>query len=551
MFSCVSPSISTVDENEDDYEEKYREYVKDWFVQPGDSKIFMENYNSVAVNEEYQTPISNQAFKSNSGPMNSAWPMQGHDVFHTCRSQYSTENNTGVEIWRVRGDWTGAVESSTVVDNNGIIYFGTMGADGSLYALYPNGTRKWSHMIDGIIWDTPAIADDGTLYFTTWGGSYLYAISTNGTEQWLFNQESSSGSSPTIGTDGIIYFGTMDGYLFAVNPNGTEQWRLYLGGNLISSPAIDTDNIIYIGTTSHYLYAVNPNGTLRWQFGAGQFKGNPSIAEDGTIYAPSFDGYLYALYPNGTMKWRASTGDSVAGAGVALANDGIIYIGTEQLRAFYPNGTLKWCTNIQGSVYGTVPAVCADGTIYVSAGGSLVAVYPDGTEKWRKQLTIAQIKSSPSIGPNDRVYVGSEDYGIGPYGYLHAFGTIESNQPPEKPVINGSANVTIQTEATYIFQASDPDNNPISFYIDWGDGSNEETMDYISGFTTSIIHTWNQQGTYTIRAKTIDTFGLESDWASFTIKAPLSYDRPHFRFLDFLLERLPNAFPFLRFVLKY
>jgi len=292
--------------------------------------------------------------------------------------------------------------------------------------LFPNGSINWRYQADGRIWCTPSIAEDGTLYFTTWGGyGYVHAVYPNGTRRWLYHDgyDSSSLSSPTIGNDGTIYFGSEEFKIYAVNPDGTEKWRYTTGYIVMGSPAIGHDGTIYIGSGDHYLYALYPNGTLRWRYKTGSsIKGSASIAPDGTIYVPSFDGYLYALYPNGTMKWRVSTGGSVAAAGIALAEDGIIYVGTEQLRSFYPNGTLKWTTNVQGSIYGTVPAVSVDGTIYVSAGGSLVAVNPDGSEKWRKQLTIAQIHSSPCIGPDHRVYVGSETYEALPYGFLHAFG---------------------------------------------------------------------------------------------------------------------------------
>ena len=251
----------------------------------------------------------------------------------------------------------------------------------------------------------------------------MHAVNPDGTRKWCFNHVSSSCSSPAIGEDGTIYFGINDKYVFAVNPNGTEKWRYRTGDIVMGSPAIGQDGTIYIGSGDHYLYTLYPNGTLRWRFNTGSYiKGSASLANDGTIYIPSFNSYFYVLSSNGTLKWKGYTGDSVAAAGVALSDDGTIYVGTELLRAYYPNGTLKWSADVQGDVYGTIPALSADGTIYVSAGGSLVAVNSDGTERWRKQLTIAQIRSSPCIGPDDRVYVGSEDYGMAAYGYLHAFG---------------------------------------------------------------------------------------------------------------------------------
>jgi len=399
----------------------YSNYMTDWSVHHIDQNNTYDVDNPVFNNVEPRESVYKMPAGSTDASKGSVWPMLSHDVQHSGRSPYNTAENSGEELWRIMGYESGDVWSSAVIDDHNIIYFGTIGSDSALYALYPNGTMKWRYQSNGLIWSTPAIGNDGTIYLVSWG-SKLVALDSEGHEKWIFGGGDPISSSPAIAENGTIYFGTMAGNFYAVNPNGTEQWHLYLGGNLISSPAIGRDNTIYIGTTSNYFYAVNPNGTLQWQFGAGQFKGNPSIAPDDTIYAPCFNGYLYAFYPNGTVKWQASTGGSVAGAGVAIMSDGTVYIGTERLRAYYPNGTLKWITDVQGDIYGTVPAISADGTIYVSAGGSLVTVNPDGTEKWRTQLTIAQIHSSPCIGPDDRVYVGSEDYGISPYGYLHAFG---------------------------------------------------------------------------------------------------------------------------------
>jgi outer membrane protein assembly factor BamB len=489
------------DSFKDVLKEDYQQYRDDWSVHITNQSNDDERSSPVYKNEGSSNEVYIKLHSSSTaGPMDSPWPMQGRDVYHSCRSPYSTENNLGAEIWRIHGDKAGGVESSAVIDGNGIIYFGTLGSDSSLYALYPNGTRKWRYHANGLIWSTPAIAEDGTIYLPSWG-SHLIALYPNGQVKWDISAQDPIASSVTIGEDGTIYIGTMGGNLYAVNPNGTEQWHLYLGGNLISSPAIGTDNIIYIGTTSNYLYAVNPNGTLRWQFRAGQFKGNPSIAADGTIYAPSFDGYLYALYPNGTMKWCASTGGSVAGAGVALGENGIIYIGTECLRAFYPNGTLKWSVDVKGDIYGTVPAVSADGTIYVSAGLSLVAVNPDGTEKWRKEIANQYAKSSPSIGEDGTVYVGSTS---DDYGYLHAFGIGELSVDADGPY-TGSPTNPVQFIGT-IFGGIPP----YDCHWDFGDGNTSGEED--------PIYTYAHAGEYTATFTVTDSEGnFSSDTANITI----------------------------------
>jgi len=485
----------------------YPQYRNDWSVH-----LTNQISNDISIKQFYNNEKSNNDVNIKSspiiGPMNSSWPMQSHDMYHTGRSLFSTSNNSGAEIWRVRGDDYGEIYSSAVVDQEGIIYFGTIGGDSSLYALYPNGTRKWKYHANGLIWSTPAIADDGTIYLPSWG-SHLFALYPNGTVKWNFGAQDPIASSVTIAEDGTMYIGTMAGNLFAINSNGTEQWHLYLGGNLISSPAIGHDNTVYIGTTSNYFYAINPNGTLKWQFGAGQFKGNPSIASDDTIYAPCFNGYLYAFYPNGTVKWQVSTGGSIAGAGVAVAEDETIYIGTELLRAYYPNGTLKWTTDVKGGIYGTVPAVSSDGTIYVSAGGSIVAVNPDGTERWRKQLTIAQIHSSPCIGPDNCMYVGSVEYWVD-LSHLHAFGLGPLRAEAGGPYSGLASHTPIQCSGL-VFGG----NPPYTYLWDFGDGntSNEGNPS----------HLYRYIGIYNITFTITDD---EGNMSTDTTTATISYGPP-------------------------
>ena len=489
-------------------------YIHDWsIINDSIDSSDKSMYTIIELGQVRNSNLNyNRLGETKNSPMDSPWPMLSHDIRHTGHSQYSTADNLGAELWRIRGHESGEVWSSAVIGEDNLIYFATIGSDSALYAIHQNGSIRWRYQADGRIWCTPAIAEDGTLYFTTWGGyGYVHAVYPNGTRRWLYHDgyDSSSLSSPTIGNDGTIYFGSEEYKIYAVNPDGTEKWRYLTGYIIMSSPAIGNNDTIYIGSGDHYLYSLYPNGTLRWRFPTGgEIKGSASIAPDGAIYVPSFDGYLYALNPNGTMKWQASTGGSVAGAGVALADDGIIYIGTELHRAYYPNGTLKWATNVQGSIYGTVPAVSADGTIYVSAGGSLVAVNPDGSEKWRKQLTIAQIHSSPCIGPDDRVYVGSEDYGLSPYGYLHAFGL-----GPLRAEAGGSYQGTAlrPTTLTGLAFGGVP---PYQYLWDFGDGNSSTEI--------NPTHTYTIAGNYTALFNVTDSKGnSSSDNTTVTIDYPL------------------------------
>ena len=84
-------------------------------------------------------------------------------------------------------------------------------------------------------------------------------------------------------------------------------------------------------------------------------------------------------------------------------------------------GTLKWRFQTGGWIRSS-PAIGQDGTIYVgSYDYNLYALSPDGTLKWRFQ-TGDWIDSSPAIGQDGTIYVGSWDrylYALSPDGTLN------------------------------------------------------------------------------------------------------------------------------------
>jgi len=508
--------------------------------------VFGYNEESLCSNVEENGIYEKAA--SSAGPMDSPWPMKCHDNRHTGLSLYSTADNPGIEKWRFKCHW---VEDGIVIGNDGTLYFGDGKWD--FYALNLDGTLKWKYHTGGDITSAPAIAEDGTIYVCAWD-DFLHAFySNNGTRKWKFYARNANiASSPAIAEDGTIYFGTLwslgdGGKIFAVNPDGTEKWMYQTGDAIVSDPAIGDDGTIYIGSCDDYLYAMNPNGTLKWRFKTGDYvKGHPSIAEDGTIYFGSYDLYLYALNPDGTLKWKCE-GPGTASS-PSIGSDGTIYVGSNKLYAIYPNGTLKWNIEVgpEGSTVGfSSPAISAEGTIYVGVnigdndGGDILAVFPDGTEKWRKRIATYWVDSSPCIGEDGTVYIGSTyDQGR---GYLHAFGSVESNAPPNTPVISGTINGKAREEYYYYFNSIDPDNNPVSYYIDWGDDTTTETMDFASGEIGSVSHTYNAKGEYTIKAKAKDTLGEESDWGTLEVSMPKNKElnNPSFLFLEKIIQKFP------------
>lgn len=122
-----------------------------------------------------------------------------------------------------------------------------------LFAYNPDGTLKWTYIANeltsGWFETTPAIANDGTIYVGGYGntGGILYAINPNGTKKWSNLTSYELLHDPVIGADGTIYFG--DNTLHALNPNNTQKWTL----NIISftAPVIGADGTLYVGMASY------------------------------------------------------------------------------------------------------------------------------------------------------------------------------------------------------------------------------------------------------------------------------------------------------------
>jgi outer membrane protein assembly factor BamB len=108
-----------------------------------------------------------------------------------------------------------------------------------------------------------AIAADGTIYVGS-NDRKLYALKPDGTKKWEFETGDKVQSSPALDSDGKIYFGSLDNKLYAVKPNGTKEWEFATDGVVTSSPAIGSDGTIYFGSWDHKFYALKPDGTKKW-----------------------------------------------------------------------------------------------------------------------------------------------------------------------------------------------------------------------------------------------------------------------------------------------
>jgi len=98
---------------------------------------------------------------------------------------------------------------------------------------------------------------------------------------------------------------------------------------------------------------------------------------------------------------------------------------------------------------------------------------------------------------------------------------ILNNHPPSTPTISGETHGLKGIRYLYKFLATDPDGDTISYSIDWGDNTTSGWLGpYASGTQVEVRHRWTIEGSYTIRAKARDSYGLQSSWGTLPITMP-------------------------------
>jgi outer membrane protein assembly factor BamB len=343
--------------------------------------------------------------------------------------------------WAVITD--GALMSSVSQSVDGTIIFGSDDngnlntLKGTLYAINPDGTEKWTKNFGRVIFNQPTISHNGNIYVSvidryTSGNNLFASITTDGELEWQYDFNNIRTTTPAVAPDGTIYVGTHDDIFHALNPDGTIHWQYNLNPEgwqnhayFVEAITVNEDGSLYVGTRYGCLCLFNQDGTIKWRFYPSEEQSNytgftyrPTIAADGTIYIGS-EGYtLYAVNPDGSLKWFYTTDNKVS-TKVALGPDGTIYFGNyHRFYALNPDGTLKW--QFDSIKYNTssflAVTVSDDGTVYTGGtDGNLYALDSNGTLKWN--YTTRGWVTSAQFAEDGTLLVGSED------GTLYAFDT--------------------------------------------------------------------------------------------------------------------------------
>jgi rhodanese-related sulfurtransferase len=126
---------------------------------------------------------------------------------------------------------------------------------------------------------------------------------------------------------------------------------------------------------------------------------------------------------------------------------------------------------------------------------------------------------------------------------------VRTNANPDVPIIDGLTRVKVNKLYDFTFNATDPNNDGVKYFIDWGDNFSQWTDYDYSSKEITVSHSWSKPGTAYITAKAIDFYGNESDLATLEITVPRTTFSVKILFLEFL-EKLMDRFPLLERVLN-
>lgn len=375
--------------------------------------------------------------------LSSAQTAASWSTFHgnVARSGYTSGSGPATSV--VANQWTlpRAIVGSAAIDAGGTAYIGD--TDGKVYAFNPSnpGGPIWTFATGARVIDTPSLSPDGKTVYVGSDDGYLYALdAAKGTKIWSQSIGGAVEGSPVVSSDGAtVYASNINGTIYALkSSDGSVVWHTVINGSIPGSMALSPDGTsLYVATSTDYMYAVATGGTTPGQatkpyYLDGPAHGSPAVDPNGTIYVTTGTGSLMAFSPgSSTATWTFQLPNPASTNTTPAVTNGLVVFGDGD-GTFYgvnsSNGQVMWTQHSLADTNSSAAIAGGNSTIYVgSDNGGVWAINTSGATNWVK-ATGAPVVSSPAIGPDGSVWVGSENR------TLYRFHDIAVPPPPGTPV---------------------------------------------------------------------------------------------------------------------
>jgi hypothetical protein len=225
-------------------------------------------------------------------------------------------------------------------------------------------------------------------------------------KNWEYKAVSWIKNQPSIGPDGTVYIGAGKFPLCALTAAGAPIWCTNVGGYVdqssptIGNPFLKTDaqgtrmvQTIYMGDRNNVFWAIDSEGDVLWRYKInldGDVRASAIIGPDPThtVYMMcgcTTRGVLHAFDPNGTLKWFVTLPQvrDASPAGIQFGSHFRLYVVTNNGELYAiddlgGSGQIAWQVELGAQSAHSSPSVGADGTIYVGTDDGLFAVKDNG-----------------------------------------------------------------------------------------------------------------------------------------------------------------------------
>ena len=338
----------------------------------------------------------------------------------------------------VGSDTTVYYSSAALSEDEQTIYVGTSkkvksdaSRKDSLLALNNDGSLKWKYALSGgeEVRSTPVVASDSICFLADYRTSsstksYTNLICLHESDGALsFEEEISNNStmqdlglSKVIIKDNKVFALMKYIYVFDLT-NGTELHKseqLQTNDEYIN-PVVLADDILFILRQTLYRFSMNDYSMSSVEISTSSTAGTlatPAIDSNDNIYIGTDDGIVIAMNSSGDLLWEKDIKAPVRSSAAIDESNGLIYFGTKEddkskfMGLSISTGEIQWEYKTGADVYSS-PLIGSNGRIYVgSESRYLYAFNPDGKVAWKVGVSQDITWPSPTMDSQGVIYIG-------------------------------------------------------------------------------------------------------------------------------------------------